>query len=151
MFQPSQTPSDELSCDLSPRLRRLQQLEDLFKNDPNKDFAIQSVYVNTREYGVVTVSRRKTILGQGRDSYSIGMNIANQDWPSIRYDFDRDLLPGEFSLVNAAGRVSAIVPYTVIPSALDLLDAVVASARRVPSSLSYYIPAEPNLAYCAFM
>jgi hypothetical protein len=150
MFQTSLPSSDELSCHTSLSLRRLQQLEDLFRNDLNKDFAIQSVYGNTPEYGVVTISRRKALYGQDSAPDTIGINITNKNWPSIRYDFDRDVLPGSFSLVNAAGRVSAVVAYTVLPCALDLLDAVVTSVRRVPCSLSCQIPADPNLTYCTF-
>jgi hypothetical protein len=128
----------------------MQQLEDIFRDDPNKDFAIQSAYVNTPDHGVVTVVRRKAINGRDPDTYSIGINTTNQDWPSIRYNFDHDLLPGPLSLVNAAGRSAAIVTYTITPSAIELLESVVTTMRRSPRSLSYHIPSEPNLKYCTF-
>ncbi len=147
---PAVEPPKEPRCDYSYKFRRQQQLEDLFKDDPNGVFTIQSVYVTTREYGVVTVVRRKALDAFEPDTYAIGMNITNQAWPSLKYVFDNDLMPGSLSLVNAAGKVSAIVPYTRIPAALDLLEAVVASVRRTPTSRSFYIPAEPNLGYCDF-
>jgi hypothetical protein len=147
----SPTPSfDQISCEPPQKLRRMQQLEDIFRDDPNKDFAIQSAYVNTPEHGVVTVVRRKSMNGRDPDTYSIGFNTTNQDWPSLRYNFDHDLLPGPLSLANAAGRCAAIATYTITPSAIELLDAVVTSIRRSPTSLSYHIPSEPNVKYCTF-
>jgi hypothetical protein len=72
------------------------------------------------------------------------MNTTNEDWPSIRYNFDHDLIPGPLSMVNAAGMRAAIVRYIIIPSAIELLDAGVTSMRRYPNSLPYQIPSEPN-------
>ena len=149
-LQALSTPDDNSICDPQHRLRRQQQLEGLFTDDPNKDFAIQSAYVNTSDFGVVTVVRRKAPLANGPDTYSIGINTTNQDWPSLHYNFDRDLAPGPLSLVNAAGRVAGIVAYTKTPSAIELLDAVVSSVTRSLSSLSYQIPHQPNLNYCSF-
>lgn len=141
--------ADYLDARTGQQIRTEHQLEDLFKNDPYKGFAIQSAYITTAEHGVITVIRRKPLIGEAPHTYSIGFNTTNNDWPALRYTFDHDFLPGPLEVRNAAGRVANLEPYTVLPSALELLDAVTTAVRRDPKSLSHHIPASPNLIYCS--
>lgn len=129
-------------------VRTLQIFQDLFQNHPHTDFAIQSLYISTKNYGVVTLVRWKPQGENQSDTYSIGINTTNLDWPSLRYNVNAQGEPGPLSLTNAAGRVARLKPFARVPSANELLDAALCALTQEPPAVSYHIPESPNLNFC---
>ena len=128
--------------------RSLQILQDIFRNHPHPNFAIQTLYVDTQAYGTVTVVRWKPPTNEGSDTYSIGFNTTNLDWPALRYSVNAEGVPSTLSLSNAAGRIAHLIPYVRTPSAEELLSAVGNALRDHPESISHHIPIKPNLSFC---
>ena len=129
-------------------LRTLQLCQDIFKDHPHTEFAIQSVYIATREYGIVTAVRWKPYTKDGLDTFSVGINTTNLDWPSLQYRINGKGLSEPLSLKNAGGRVAVLLPYVRVPGALELLDAAIRAIAHDRSAISYHIPKSPNLTFC---
>jgi hypothetical protein len=114
----------------SEAIVRLERLKALFERFPGPWKPMESIFVDTQNFGVVTVSKYRCSEITAECAFAVGINIWRLDCPSVGFQLDTVGHASPLLLKNSLGRVATLKDGFIPPTADALIQSVLAAVRR---------------------